>query len=127
MPYQLTRDQEDQIDDQIHDTKVTIRNEVEEFQRQATRRLKQLGFDPPPERPKSLGGGSGEKKAEGPSAPALPSPEHPSPPKAVDTTSQQHAEESLAGTKSVVEAHHKEHPDDNGDVVLEAEEDTVIY
>ncbi|KAJ9131166.1 hypothetical protein NKR23_g11825 [Pleurostoma richardsiae] len=104
-PWELTRAQGDKIEDQIRDAEGIIDEEIQRFKRRKEQRLKELGAYQPSNSDDMVGDpieeGSNAAKSESTNP-------EPAPP-----LKQQHA-------------HDRDH-DENGDVIVEAEEDTVIY
>ncbi|KHN99462.1 Pinin/SDK/MemA protein [Metarhizium album ARSEF 1941] len=110
LPWKRSADQEDLIDDQVRSAKATIAKEEEEFKTKKERHLsryqpRRLSSDG--EKGDAMGGlaatDAGEKHGEG------------------------RREQELVGRDEDKSAHHDDPHDESGDVVVEADEDTVIY
>ncbi|GAB1320488.1 hypothetical protein MFIFM68171_10698 [Madurella fahalii] len=131
LPWELTKNQEETIKDQIYATQETIERERREFKARKAQRLKELGITPPSRSP------SPPRQQRRP-----PEPE-PEPEQGQEQEPDAQAEEAPVGepkhtqqdTNPGDEArppsktrnyHDKDH-DENGDEMVQDEEDTVIY
>jgi hypothetical protein len=106
-PYDLTREQEDVIDDQIKDAKAVIQREVEEFNLRREQHMKQYGRG----RPSTARGetmSSAAAPGDADSSATLSRPTNGS-----STQASRHGPDKVSH--------------DEGDVVVEADEDMVIY
>ncbi|KAI8310553.1 Pinin-like protein 1 [Colletotrichum sp. SAR11_59] len=117
-PWKLTREQEDEIDDQIQDAKATIAREVEVFNERREEHERRYGRSRPPTRQEQSAPVTAEASTDVMSAPEAPPAEAPK------------AEAPKADTNPLshdTERHDREPHDESGDVVEDAEEDMVIY
>ncbi|KAJ0387932.1 hypothetical protein COL922a_001210 [Colletotrichum nupharicola] len=105
-PWKLTREQEDEIDDQIQDAKATIAREVEVFNERREEHERRYGRSRPPTRQEQSAPVTAEASTDATSAPEAPPAE---------------------ALKADTERHDREPHDESGDVVEDAEEDMVIY
>ncbi|KAL1842733.1 hypothetical protein VTJ49DRAFT_4371 [Mycothermus thermophilus] len=131
LPYKLTRDQEDIIDDQIRDAEETIARERREFKLRKEQRLKELGVEPPvrspsppPPREQKEQSKAAEPEIQPPSASDQATVGEPKPapqdtnPDTVATT---------APTKNQTQQLQDKEHDEHGDEMVQDEEDVVIY
>ncbi|KAF4839048.1 Pinin-like protein 1 [Colletotrichum tropicale] len=112
-PWKLTREQEDEIDDQIQDAKATIAREVEVFNERREEHERRYGQSRPPSRQEQSAPVTAEASTDATSAPEAP----PAEALKADTNTLSHD----------TERHDREPHDESGDVVEDAEEDMVIY
>lgn len=115
LPWKVTSDQKDTIDDQIQRAKASIEKEVEQFKSRKQRHIERYG---PPTRQTSV---TPDEPAAATAATRAPERESPvrSPHHNVDKS---HLQE-----RRVSQDIHKGHHDESGDDLEEAEEDMVIY
>ncbi|CAI0653132.1 unnamed protein product, partial [Colletotrichum noveboracense] len=112
-PWKLTREQEDEIDDQIQDAKATIAREVEVFNERREEHERRYGRSRPPTRQEQSAPVTAEASTDATSAPEAP----PAEALKADTNTLSHD----------TDRHDREPHDESGDVVEDAEEDMVIY
>ncbi|KAH8199868.1 hypothetical protein TruAng_005984 [Truncatella angustata] len=132
LPWDLTEDQEDLIKDQVHDAEDLTERETREFKQRKDQRLTALGIsvkpiaepDTAPQIPPSHGEHVSEDVEKTPGkvdADALPS----------DPSQPQNTTESTNGNDSEHTSkagqHQDKDADEAGDVMVEGDEDTVIY
>lgn len=113
LPWKVTADQKDTIDDQIQRARASIEKEVEQFKARKLRHIERYG---PPTRQTSV-------TPDEPAAAAIRAPERESP-----VRSPHHgADKPHLQERRVSQDIHKGHHDESGDDLEEAEEDMVIY
>jgi outer membrane biosynthesis protein TonB len=124
VPWELTREQEDTVNDQIRATRDVIEKEVREFKTRKEQRFKALGVSPPPRSP------SPPPQQEE----QLPEPEPDAEPRSKDATigepeppPQNTNPDTVAPTPSKTRTYHEKEHDENGDEMMQDEEDIVIY
>lgn len=117
LPWKVTSDQRDTIDDQIQRAKASIEKEVEQFKARKQRHIERYG---PPTRQRSV---TPDEPAAAAPATATGAPERESP-----VRSPHHSvDKSHLQERRVSQDIHKGHHDESGDDLEEAEEDMVIY
>ncbi|KPM35765.1 hypothetical protein AK830_g10801 [Neonectria ditissima] len=119
LPWKLTPEQEDQIDDQIRNAKATVDRELEDFNTRKQRRERDHGRSIHPTRsvtPKEphVSALPSEDSTDKPSRSANDSDQSTKAPDKEKSQPQQHS-------------HHNHHHDESADVLEEADEDMVIY
>ncbi|KAL2141823.1 hypothetical protein VTI28DRAFT_1910 [Corynascus sepedonium] len=129
LPWELTKEQEDIISDQVRVAEETVERERRDFKSRKEQRLRALGVTPPPrspspppqqpKQPQESEPGS-EPKAE--SRPEEATVGEPKPPPQ-DTNSNAAASASPKARDS----HHNKDHDEHGDEIMQDEEDVVIY
>ncbi|KAF4334587.1 hypothetical protein FBEOM_11565 [Fusarium beomiforme] len=103
LPWKLTAEQEDTIDDQLRQTKATIDSEVEEFNARKGRQTKRTRQSSETAAPSNEELAHGSQDTNGPE------------------------ESSRVQEKEFQASHHGHHHDESADVLEEADEDMVIY
>ncbi|KAK4233793.1 pinin/SDK/memA/ protein conserved region-domain-containing protein [Achaetomium macrosporum] len=123
VPWELTKEQEDIVNDQIRATRDVIQREAREFKTRKEQRFKALGVTPPPRSP------SPPRQKE-----QLPEPEPDAEPRSKEATvgepkppPQDANPDTVAPTPSKVRTYHEKEHDENGDEMMQDEEDIVIY
>lgn len=132
LPWELTEDQEDLIKDQIHDAETLIEKEIREFKQKKDQRLTDLGVfikpaseqesAPKPRSPTPQKGQADMEKLQGKvDTDALP-----------DNRAQNDSTNEITNGEPFEHAnkvgnHHDKESDEAGDVMVEGDEDTVIY
>lgn len=112
LPWKLRRREEETIESQVRDCKASISRELEDFKGRKEHHLKRYG-------PRRV---SDATPSAEPAAAPSPGPYNEAPPPE-STTTQPQAEDIAEKTVAPLHDMH----DDSGDVLVEAEEDTVIY
>ncbi|KAH9892937.1 hypothetical protein F4778DRAFT_748924 [Xylariomycetidae sp. FL2044] len=121
LPWELTEDQEDIIKDQIHDVESVIQREHDDFKRRKEQKMKEMGIEPrspTPEVKEPVGKYvvDNEPPTDNPLPDRSPSP--------APSTANHHS--AHTATTKAVDGQEKE-ADRADDVMIEGDEDTVIY
>ena len=122
LPWELTADQEDRVKDQIRDAEDLAERESREFKQRREQRLKDLGLrsgsSPAPVDEAAEGARETEEADSARTVGKVDSDPHPSQPES--TNEDASAQPSKAGGTD-------KDPDEAGDVMVEGDEDTLIY
>ncbi|KAK3302167.1 uncharacterized protein B0T15DRAFT_487392 [Chaetomium strumarium] len=123
VPWQLSREQEDIVNDQIRATRDIIEKEVREFKTRKEQRFKALGVSPPPRSPSPPPPRQEEQ---------LPEPEPDAKPRSKEATigepelpPQDTNADTVAATPSKARTDHEKEHDENGDEMMQDEEDII--
>ncbi|KAL2257965.1 hypothetical protein VTK26DRAFT_8907 [Humicola hyalothermophila] len=127
LPWKLTKEQEEIIEDQVRAAEETIERELRDFEARKERRLKELGVSVPPPPPQ-------EQQQQQKQEPEIRTEEGPLPEE--KATIGEPKPPPQDGSPGVVTSppskvrndhHHDKDHDENGDEMMQDEEDTVIY
>lgn len=135
VPWELTKAQEETINDQIRAAEDMIERERRDFRSRKEQRLKALGVTPPPRSPSPPPRRQQQPEAESKSEPR-PEPEPKADSRAEEATvgdpkppPQDTNPDTAAPTPFKTRSYHHQDrdPDENGDEMMQDEEDVVIY
>lgn len=127
-PWRLTPEQADAIDDRVSETKALIAREVEEFRVRREQHDREYGRRSRKDAPeKGQGQGQGQEQAHNTSPEAPRRADSPPPAAVVEVTAEATTKSSVASEPGHHKSNHDRVHDEPGDIVVEAEEDTVMY